>query len=233
MKKIVIGFCVVVAVAAMFSCSTSENISPSKNSLGIVVPGSSNGNNSFNLLMLKDGRTANPVSGIPNFGSITLGTKLSISFTEGSTRNGIIDIHVSKCNSANDSSFTPNPTVKDSTSLDSLVGTYSGHVYKFVPSPNTKDTTRTISSDTLSLTLRNNNTYTCTGLATGYPGAGSGKFSLSHGTFFWYGTIIFKDDHNHSNTVLNGPFVYYVNRRVLNLNTTINGIHYSFYLRKN
>src|ERR1041385_5793276 len=134
MKKIAIAFCAIIAALAIFSCSTSDSVTPSKNSLSLVVPGSSKGN-STNFLMLKDGRTANPVSGIPNFHSMKLGTKLSVAFKEGTVHNGIVDITVSSYSSASDSSFVPKPTVKDSTSIDSLAGTYVGIVYKLVPSP--------------------------------------------------------------------------------------------------
>ena len=196
MKKITFVV-LVLCVGLLLSCShTGDNVAPkTQNSLGLVIPRTSS-ELSSNLILLKDGRTADPVSGIVNFDSIPPGEKLSLSFTTGQTHNGVLDIHVIKFASAQDSVFVPGVPVTDSTSF---TGTFSGIAYSIASDSSFHNTGVT------SIHFTSPNKYQCDGVEGGYPLAGSGTFVVSNGT------ITFTDANTDSNTVLNGSFDYCLN----------------------
>src|SRR5882762_8782672 len=116
----------VVIVALLQSCSRdSQNIVPAaKTSLGLVVPNETQP--STNLILLKDGRTVKPVSGIPNFKAMRAGSKLSLSFVTGSSHGGVVDIDVKNYATAKDSVFTVGSSNPDTTRLAGLFrGTFT------------------------------------------------------------------------------------------------------------
>jgi len=119
MKNLSIVF-VTMVVILLVSCSDNkQNIVPtSQNSLGLIVPSADN--TETKLILLNDGRTANPVSGIPNFSMMHTGSKLALSFITGSTHNGVVDINVTKCTNAQDSVFVPKTPRRDTSSLSGL-----------------------------------------------------------------------------------------------------------------
>jgi hypothetical protein len=196
----------------------------------MIVPGA---NNPFgNLILLKDGSTANPVSGIPHFNSMSVGNTLSLSYTRGTSHNGIVDIKVIKFTHAKDSTFIPNPPGKDSTAF---VGLFSGVVYKTMSSPDSSSTdslsSHVTSISNVSISFSKSKNYNCTGASSGYPEAGHGTYTTTHGTFSWLGTITFTDQATSSNAVLNGTYSYYITaQNLLCLYATRNGFMYSFYL---
>jgi hypothetical protein len=119
MKNLSIVFVAMVAIFFVSCSSDKQNISPaSQSSLGLIVPSAESA--ATKLILLNDGRTANPVSGIPNFSSMRAGSKLALSFIEGSTHKGILDINVTKCATAKDSVFVPKTPHSDSSSLSGL-----------------------------------------------------------------------------------------------------------------
>src|SRR5258706_1837235 len=232
MKNLSITMAVMFTVM-LFSCSKeSQNVTPaSLNSLAMVIP-KENITSTTNLLLLKDGRTANPTSGIPNFNTMKVGDKLSLSFKTSSVHNGVVDIDVTKFTLAQDSVFIPGPPSIDTTSF---TGTYSCLVYKRSAhqnnTSNTVDTTIVASSTSISFNASN---YACSGIVNGYPAAGHGTFVTSHGTFTWLGTITFTDSSSNSDTVLNGPFNYFISTtNLICLYATRNDVFYSLYLRRN
>jgi len=219
MKKIafvVLAMC----VGLMLSCSPSADVAPkSQKSLGMVIPPATQSSSS-NFILLKDGRTANPVSGISNFASMSIGNKLSLTFTAGSTHNGVTDIHVSQFASAEDSVFTPVGPITDTTSF---TGTFYGASYTF-----DNDSTFHINANT-SIHFTTPNQYKCDGVVgVGYPLPGSGTFVASDST-----TVTFTDFNTNSNTVLNGSFTYVLNSAGLYMWAERNGVHYGYSLRRN
>ena len=195
MKKITV---VALAMfALLFSCTHSnENIAPkSQKSLGLVIPRPAS-ELSSNLILLKDGRIADPVSGISSFDTIPPGEKLSLSFTTGSTHDGVTEIHVTQFASAQDSSFIPEPPVIDSTAF---TGAFSGVAYRIASDSSF------INSGNTSIHFTSPNKYTCDGVEGGYPLAGSGTFVVSNGT------ITFIDSNTDSDAMLNGSFSFSLN----------------------
>ncbi|GHM99209.1 hypothetical protein WSM22_06990 [Cytophagales bacterium WSM2-2] len=224
MKKIsAIVLIVVVAAVTILSCSQSENVNPTnQKSLGLVVTKANylnvTGNGyTRNSLLLKDGRTANPVSGIPNFEKLPIGSKLSLEFTTGATHDGIVDITVIKAASAEDSTFTqPNP---DSVSF--IGKRFTGTASKF----NLDDSTQYVSG-TATITFNAPNLYSCTGTNQGYPQSGNGTFVV------WHGMITFIDGQNTSANVLNGSFTYSRGGGYLYFWAVRNRTYYSFTLKE-
>ncbi|NOT76189.1 MAG: hypothetical protein HOP08_14775 [Cyclobacteriaceae bacterium] len=236
MKNVsIVVFVILIALMAQ-SCSKENQVTPaSQNTLGQVVPASStNSTVSDNLLLLKDGRMAKPVSGIPNFNKMPVGNTLSLSFTTGTDNNGVIDIHVTKFETALDSVFVLKPANLDAdtdpdTATFKLRGVYAGVVSYMADST---DVSSIVNKNT-SISFSSPNNYSCTGVTNGYPASGSGTFVSSHGTFVWMGVISFTNSNTNSSSVLNGSFRYFVtNTDLLCLYATRNGISYSFYLRK-
>jgi|GEM_PF-2346990 len=125
MKNLSVVFVAMVATLLLSCTDNKQNIVPaSQNSLGLIVPNADN--TITKLILLNDGRTVNPVSGIPNFSNMRTGTKLSLTFISGSTHNGILDINVTKCANAQDSVFVPTKPRSDTSSLAGLFkGTFT------------------------------------------------------------------------------------------------------------
>lgn len=345
MKNLSVVFVAMIAIFLVSCSSHNQDATPaSQNSLGLVVPSADN--TKSQLILLSDGRTVNPVSGIPNFSAMRTGSKLALSFLPSSTHDGILDINVTKYTKAQDSVFVPHTQSDTSTlsglfkgiftkrastdsasylaqilfegtnfkarftyadgsmspsiegkfvvsdsaitfigwhfsgstnlslhyslhqnilylwtykngefisfslakniSLTSLFsGSFSGTVGYRVPSTNPSDTASTVLiTHPVSITfksdnanLNSNGTYSCSGVANSYPGAGSGKFTIKNdGVNTWIGGITFKDDKTTSDAVLNGLVHYQfsdLQNHDLGLFVTRNGISYSFYLHKN
>jgi hypothetical protein len=211
MKKISVVIAVVVA-AAIISCTQSENVAPARQqSLGLVVKANSNSSVS-NMLLLKDGRTANPVSGIPNFNTLSAGRKLSITFTSSATHSGIVDIHVTRFASAQDSTFVPTPPAGDTTSLTKV---FKGVFYK----ADMADSANFHTSYDAQITFSGSN-YT-----DGY----------ASGTFVTAGnTITFTDlsSTSNQNHILNGTFNYVLNQNYLYMWVIRNGEYLSYSLKR-
>jgi hypothetical protein len=229
MKRLAIAFIVFGAL----SCSKENQIitPSSKNSLSMVIPNSNGQSISGNLLLLTDGRRANPVSGIPDFNTLKVGDKLSLSFREGETKNNVVDIIVTRFAGAKDSVFVPLPTNSDTVSFS---GKFIGYVYKRksqIDSSST-DTTR-VPVDAFTLSFKGSN-YTCSGSSIGYPGAGNGTFSVSHDELSSLGTITFSDTNSKSGIVLDRTFNYYM-PDANHINIYVNEsdwANYDFYLRR-
>lgn len=193
-----LSFVALVIFAAFFwSCSPSgESVAPAtQNSLALVVPSNVPGSNS-NVLLLSDGRTAVPTSGIQNFNRLRVGDKLSLSYSAGGFHNGVLEIDVKKISRSSDTTHTPCHQ-HDSTTF---AGKFSGVVYRSSLDSSLMDST-SIYRSTATVFFQGHN-YTCLASPGGYPAAGHGTFVLSNST------ITFTDSNTSGDNVLNGTFFY-------------------------
>jgi hypothetical protein len=202
----------------MLSCSrTADNVAPkSQKSLGLVIPRPAS-ELSSNLILLKDGRIANPVSGIPSFDTIAVGNRLFLSFTAGSMHDGVLNIQVTKFASAQDSAFNPTPPSTDTTTF---TGVFLGVAYAYSSDSSFHQTGNT------SIHFTSSNKYNCAGVEGGYPLPGSGTFIASNGT------ITFTDSNSISNSVLSGSFGYGLNSGGLYMWTKREEIYYGYSLKR-
>ena len=212
MKKIALVLCAVIVAVAILSCSNSENVTPaSKSSLALVVSKPS-GSGVSNLLLLKDGRTANPVSGIPNFSTMALGKKISLSFRPGAVHNGITDITVTQYSSAQDSVFLPKVPSSDTTSL---WGLYRGVFYKADMADSTSNTT-----SPAQIVFSGAHHYS--------DGFAAGTYAVSDST------VTFTDlaSNGNINHILNGKFNYSLYQNYLYMWVVRNGEYLSYSLKR-
>jgi len=209
-------------VTGLLSCTHNNSaivpVSQNQNSLALVVP-SANNNTSNNILLLKDGRSANPVSGISNFNNMNVGDKLYLTFTAGTIQNGVVDIEVTRYASAEDSVFIPAPSTTSDTTTFS--GTFTGTVVK----SSLPDSTTSSQKGATSISF-NGSHYTCSGAASGYPLAGAGTFVAS-GT-----SLTFTDDNTNSDSVLNGAFFYTLSQSNLHILAVRDNVFYSYSLTR-
>lgn len=189
----------VMFAALLWSCSPSgESVAPAtQNSLAQVVPSTVSGSNT-NLLLLSDGRSAIPVSGMPGFNQLRVGNKLSLSFNTGTVQNGVLNIDVKKFSQLKDTTHIPGPPQHDSTTL---AGKFSGVVYRARLDSSSMDSTSLYYRSTATVFFQGPN-YTCAASPGGYPAEGSGTFTVSNGA------ITFKDKNTNGDSVLTGTFYF-------------------------
>jgi hypothetical protein len=162
------------------ACDKSQdNVIPSSNQkfLGMVLQ--TPAQNGGGLILLKDGRTINPVSGF-NPSSAEAGSKFLLSFEPlTSASNEILKVRVIDFTSAKDSTFTPPPGKKDSTVTKTLLaGTYVGSFTYFKINPShPKDTSKITPLDTVRITFKGKK-YESPQSPNFFPAGGSGTFSL-------------------------------------------------------
>jgi opacity protein-like surface antigen len=219
MKNVTFLFALLMAALFMSCSQDSQHAAPvNQNSLALVVPKASVSNGPENQLLLKDGRTANPVSGIPGFSTMKVGAKLSLSFVEASSHGGVVDINVTNYASADTSKFVPKPSTKGNP--PDLSGTYAGTVYKA-----TADSTSIIRG-TASITFTGTN-YSCPASPSGYPLAGSGTWTATDEL------ITFNDAAANTDNHLKGSFHYYAKEEELYLWSVSSNGYVSFSMKKN
>lgn len=219
MKNISFLFVILVA-ALMMSCSRdSQNAAPvNQTSLSMVVAKAAVNNGSENQLLLKDGRTANPVSGIPGFNNMPIGSKLSLMFVEGAKHDGVVDINVTQYDTIHAVEFVPQGSTSSS---DDLEGTFAGSVYK------ANGDSTSILRGTTSITFSHAN-YSCTASSCGYPQASSGTWTTANDL------ITFTDGATNTDNHLKGTFHYYLREDELYLwNVLSDGGYVSFSMKKN
>lgn len=248
-----------VSALLLVACQDDEGARPSvnqanKNVLGLVVPHSNNGELQ-KVIFLKDGRRVNPVSGMPDFENTDFGSKYLITFKEGKTVEGILNVAVTAFSDAQDSTFIPSDTVfipgdtifapvdsifipptdtitnpGDSTEnpIDS-VGTivFKGTFVIF----NMDSTTGNgfVISDTLTLTLSNNTFELITN--GDIPLSSSGTF-IRTADKFNFEDATSRPPETDNNLALDGCFNYFVYDRYLSLFTYRNGVYIAYYLHR-
>jgi hypothetical protein len=214
MKKLLMALMAMALLVS--SCSRdNQNVTPAAHtSLGLVVPNTTQ--SSTNLILLKDGRTANPVSGIPDFQTMRAGSKLSLSYTAGTTHNGVVDIEVKNYALAKDSVFTLGPANTDTTSL---TGVFKGTLNR---SGYNSDST----SNQVELSFSGTTYSAKVKLADGSTSAVQGNFTTS-GTTLDFSGWAFSPGTTH--LVLN----YFLHEGYLFMWAVINNEYISFTLNRN
>ncbi len=114
------------AIGFVTACSDDDSRQGAvlkKDELGMVVQRSSS---TTNALLFEDGTLANPVSGLTNFNSRSIGSKLLLTYKTLDIVNGITNISVTSFAEANDSTFTPEPDphIEDTVYSSHYTGTY-------------------------------------------------------------------------------------------------------------
>lgn len=176
MKKIL---WVLLSTAAMTACNKSQDsVTPSNDQkvLGLVLQAPAS--NSGGLILLKDGRTINPVTGFSSTAA-RAGSKFVFSFEElPSDGSNVRSVRVTNFTEATDSTFTPPPSCGgvDTTKVGKqLQGTYTGtFTYSTVSTANAADTTKNIKNIKVVFTGRQYNATFTSDNSSG----GSGTFSL-------------------------------------------------------
>jgi hypothetical protein len=215
MKNLSIVFVAMVAILLMSCSDNKQNIVPaSQSSLGLIVPSADN--TTTKLILLDDGRTANPVSGIPSFSTMRTGSKLSLSFITGSSHNGVVDINVTKCANARDSLFVPKRPHSDTSTLKGL---FKGTFTKRAGSDSASYFAQILFEGT---NFKASFTYADGSISPTV----EGKFNVSDSTIDFLGWHFFG---NENHLLLN----YSLHQNSLYLWTTKNGEFISFALTKN
>lgn len=229
MKVIHVVFQIVIITAMMTACKEDQLQSSQANNenvLGLVVPNENALQNKGKVILLKDGRMVNPISGITGFDKTSLGTKLIITFTEEKVNGKVIDAQVKKFSVANDSVFIP---VKKTDPLAiPLEGNYSGKFY-YAQTDSTKGNTN--HSGEAHVTFTGNN-YTSVPSPTGIPGGGSGLYTRTKDK------IKFKDAHlvwittKNWDFVLDGEYDYYISADSIAMWRSSKGTYIGYTLKK-
>lgn len=129
MKKSVLASTCLLLIALVGCNKTEDSVSPANNqhALGMVVQTAASGSSS-NLILLRDGRTINPISGFAPT-NLRAGNKFNLSFTvvPNSTSSKILDANVTNFTAANDSTFIPVSVGQDSATVKNFLnGTFTG-----------------------------------------------------------------------------------------------------------
>lgn len=172
MKKIII---VLTCSIALFACQDEAQkiLSSNNKELGVIIQNNDVASNNA-LVLLKDGRTINPLLGFENFPSTQVGKKVLLSFNIISESNSIYNVDITEVVSADDSTFvftTPPLGATDSiATVEFLVGSFTGSfTYCQNGNCNSGQTTLTLAGASYLSSKDVNN----------FPAGGAGTFSVA------------------------------------------------------
>jgi hypothetical protein len=204
-------------VILVVACSNDETATPVKSDeLGLVMP---SGSTTSKVILMENGVTANPISGISNFDEIDLGSKLLLSYSIRNTQNGITNIDVLNFEDASDSTFVindddlPEPAQITSTA-------FSGTFY-FSNADSTSNQTGEVS-----LSFATDNYSYSIDPEDGSTIAGTGDFQIVDET------IVFSDASVQSDLNLEGEYNYSLLSDYLYLWKVTDGNFFSYALKK-
>jgi hypothetical protein len=195
MKKLIyLLLCVAIVYVTACSDNDPQSAAVKKNELGLIVPQI---NASGNIILLEDGTLTRPVSGIDDFDTRTVGSKLLFDYRTLGVENGITNIAITNFAEANDSTFIPesNPT-----SIGDVVygSTFSGQYYI----ANEDSTELHVGQVSFSFGSQEAGTYTYTFTpAEGEPFSGAGEVDITGGH------LIFSNNDNEDLVVPAGEYI--------------------------